>query len=56
LTVTVPNLFGTENVSAAACSLDFYTADIPVKAEVTKKAITVKVTKKLTDKWIAVWI
>jgi hypothetical protein len=54
--LTIPNCLKTKEVYAGACSLDFYTTDLPAKVEATEKTLNITVTKALAGKWIAVWI
>ncbi|MDR0637572.1 MAG: hypothetical protein LBG27_01490, partial [Spirochaetaceae bacterium] len=54
--LTLPDCLGTGAVRSGACSVDFYTPDLPV--QVLRESDTIRVTVKedLAGKWIAVWI
>jgi hypothetical protein len=54
--LTLPDCLGTGAVRSGACSVDFYTPDLPVQVLRESNSIKVRVSEELAGKWIAAWI
>jgi hypothetical protein len=54
--LTLPDCLGNGVIRSGACSVDFYTPDLPARALRESTGIKVTVSEELAGKWIAVWI
>jgi hypothetical protein len=54
--LTLPDRLGTGIVRSGACSVDFYTPDLPARVLKESNCIRITVSEELAGKWIAVWI
>jgi hypothetical protein len=54
--LVLPDCLGTGTVRSGACSIDFYTPDLPVRVLRESSSIKITVDEELAGKWIAVWI
>jgi hypothetical protein len=54
--LTLPDCLGNGVIRSGACSVDFYTPDLPARVLKEQNGIKITVSEELAGKWIAAWI